>query len=162
MKTTIFVVTIVTIFILNFFVYQPYLFTKEKFEDAYVVWIVDGDTIIVKIDGKKEKVRFIGIDTPEFRNKYNKPEPIAKEAFLYTKKVLKNQTVQMESDKFAGNRDKYGRLLRYIYINGSLHNAELIKIGYASVFKKFVFSKKEEFLLYENEAKQSRKGIWRR
>ncbi len=74
-----------------------------------VIKVIDGDTIVVEFDdGKKEKVRFIGVDTPEIG------EEGYEEATNYTNDMLYDETVYLESDK--EDRDEYGRLLRYVWI----------------------------------------------
>jgi len=104
----------------------------------YCSYVVDGDTIIVIIDGKKEKVRLIGVDAPETDGPYTKEEPYGREASAFTKKVTEGENVRLEYD--WQKRDKYGRILAYVYLeDGTFLNAELIKQGYATVFRKFRF-----------------------
>jgi len=129
-------------------------------EQGTVTWIVDGDTIIVKLQKKSEKVRLLGIDTPEFHNKNNKREYFAYEAFLYTKERLKGKTVCLVKDP-QNDRDKYGRLLRYVYFNGKLFNAELVREGYAEIYYKGDHSMKIFFSHLQDEAKHAKRGMWK-
>jgi micrococcal nuclease len=80
---------------------------------AEVVSVIDGDTIIVNIGGRKETVRYIGIDTPEPRRE-GTPECGSHEATEYNRTLVENQTVRLVAD--AEDRDQYDRLLRYVYV----------------------------------------------
>ena len=126
----------------------------------YCSYVVDGDTIIVIIDGKKEKVRLIGVDAPETDGPYTKEEPYGREASAFTKKVTEGENVRLEYD--LQKRDKYGRILAYVYLeDGTFLNAELIKQGYAAVFRKFRFKYRDDFIRYESEARKSKEGLWK-
>lgn len=129
-------------------------------EKGIVTWVVDGDTIFVKLDQKTEKVRLLGIDTPEFHGKNGRSEYYAHEAFLFTKENLKNNTVCLVKDPL-NERDTYGRLLRYVYIDGRLFNAELLEGGYAEVFYKAEHKKKAYFTELQEKARKDRRGIWK-
>lgn len=122
-----------------------------RFVSARVVRVVDGDTIVVEIDGQEEKVRLIGIDTPEsvasqeYLDKTGKENTEAgKTASEYTKSLLtEGQTVYLEKD--TSDTDRYGRLLRYVWIfvpnnkddlteiATKMLNGILIKDGYAEI-----------------------------
>jgi micrococcal nuclease len=128
-------------------------------EQGIVTWIVDGDTIIVKLHKKSEKVRLLGIDTPEFHNKNNKREYFAYEAFIYTKEHLKGKSICLVKDP-QNDRDIYGRLLRYVYINGRLFNAELVREGYAEIYYKGDHSMKTFFSHLQDEARRTGRGMW--
>lgn len=82
--------------------------TDENWQTAFVFRVVDGDTIWVDIDGIEEKVRLIGVNTPE------RDEEGFQEATDYTVKMLLDKKVYLEKD--ISDRDKYGRLLRYIWL----------------------------------------------
>ena len=110
--------------------------------------------------GKKEKVRLIGVDTPEKDGPYTKAEPFNREASAFTKMMVKGNSVRLEYD--WQKRDKYGRLLAYVYLEDSTFlNAELVKQGYATVFRKFRFKYRDNFIRYEQEAKKNKKGLWK-
>jgi len=99
---------------------------------ATVEFVVDGDTIDVLIDGSEERVRLLGIDTPETRLDDGPPECYGPEATAFTTSLLPAGTaVRLERDVVG--RDDYGRLLAYVYRadDGMLVNEELIRQGYA-------------------------------
>jgi micrococcal nuclease len=126
----------------------------------YCSYVIDGDTIIVIINGKKEKVRLIGVDTPEKDGPYTKSEPFNREASAFTNNAVKGKNVQLEYD--WQQRDKYGRLLAYVYLDdGTFLNAELVKQGYATVFRKFRFKFRNDFIRYEQEARENKRGLWK-
>ena len=151
--------------ILILLVFSPEIINSETKPSSsgnshYCSYVIDGDTIIVIIDGKKEKVRLIGVDTPEKEGPYTKEEPFNREASAFTKEMAEGKNVRLEYD--WQKRDKYGRILAYIYLkDGTLLNAELIKQGYATVFRKFRFKYRVDFIRYEQEAKENKKGLWK-
>ena len=89
----------------------------EKLENKYfsVVKIVDGDTIDVSIDGQTERIRFIGLNTPETVDPRKPVECFGQEASKKVNEVLSGREVLLKVDSTQGDRDKYGRLLRYVY-----------------------------------------------
>ena len=129
--------------------------------DYKVITIEDGDTITVDMNGKKEKVRFIGVDTPETKDPRKAVQCFGKSAGEYTKQKIGNNTVRLESDELNTNRDRYNRLLRYVYLtDGTLINAQIIKDGYGFAYISFPFTKKDEFKRIENEAREQKRGLW--
>lgn len=126
--------------------------TKDK-ETAKVTRIIDGDTVVVFINGKQEKVRLIGIDTPEHGR------PYFEEARTKTKELVLGKTVKLEKD--VSERDKYGRLLRYLYAGNLFVNAELVKQGYAMVYTYPPDVKYADyFLKLQREAREKGVGLW--
>jgi micrococcal nuclease len=127
-----------------------------------VVEVIDGDTIKVDIAGKIETVRLIGIDTPEIANPYNPREDyFGPEAAQYAKQLLENQLVYLIPDPMQSNRDKYNRLLRYVFLeDGTLVNAKLIADGFAYnyIYEPFQFMKQFDYL--EKQAKEKQLGLW--
>jgi micrococcal nuclease len=118
-----------------------------------VTRVVDGDTIEVYIDGKTEKVRLIGVDTPE------SGKPFFEEATNKTKELVEGKQVQLLKD--VSERDKYGRLLRYVFVGNTFVNAELVRQGYANVYTYPPDVKYSDlFLKYEREAREGNKGLW--
>jgi micrococcal nuclease len=100
--------------------------------NATVVALTDGDTISVRINGRKEKVRFIGIDTPETKKPNTPVQCYGPEASAYTASLVPVGTkVHLERDAEA--RDVYGRLLAYVYraADGLFVNLDVIRHGYA-------------------------------
>ncbi len=126
-----------------------------------VIEFVDGDTIAVEMDGTKEKVRLIGVDTPETHDPRKAVQCFGQAAADFTKRTIGSNRVRLEADQQNTNRDRYSRLLRYVYLpEGTLLNAELIKQGYGFAYTHFPFTKLDEFRAYEKTARESNKGLW--
>ena len=127
-----------------------------------VVEVIDGDTIKVDIGGEIETVRLIGIDTPEIANPANpRQDYFGPEAARYARQLLENQSVYLIPDPMNSNRDKYNRLLRYVFLeDGTLINAKLIKEGFAFnyIYEPFQFMKQFDYL--EKQAKENQLGLW--
>lgn len=121
--------------------------------------VVDGDTIIVE---ENERVRFIGIDTPEDKDPRKPIQPFALEAADTLKDLLSDSPkVCLISDSVGDTIDKYGRTLAYIFTSdGKDVNAELLHLGMAKGYFYFPFERKEEFRIYEREAKNAKVGRW--
>ena len=100
-------------------------------EVGRVVRVVDGDTIHVQVDGRREKVRYIGVDTPESVKPGTPVQCFAKRASAFNKHLVAGERVRLVPDAEA--RDRYGRLLAYVYRvrDGLFVNAELVRRGYA-------------------------------
>ena len=121
----------------------------------------DGDTVIVNMGGVEEKVRFIGVDTPETKDPRKPVQCFGKTASAFTKNLIGDQPVKLESDPTNTNRDRYGRLLRYVYLpDGTLVNLEIIKQGYGFAYVGFPVQKLEEFKAAQVEARASNRGLW--
>lgn len=98
-----------------------------------VTKVIDGDTIVIDYNGKSEKVRLIGIDTPESvspNESENCKEGIV--ASQFTKSKLEGKRVTLEFD--VEQRDCYGRLLAYVYLDGTMFNKTLLEKGYATIY----------------------------
>jgi micrococcal nuclease len=122
--------------------------------------VIDGDTIIVNIGDQEERVRLIGVDTPETVHPQKPVEYFGKEASKFTKSMVEGKRVRLEYD--WQRRDKYGRLLAYVYLeDGTLLNAEIIKQGYGFAYTRFPFKYLEEFRQYERDARNNSKGLWK-
>src|ERR671925_1352101 len=98
---------------------------------ARVLRVIDGDTIEVELAGKAETVRLIGVDTPETRHPRKPVQAFGKEATAFTRQMVEGKEVRLEFD--VQPRDKYGRLLGYVYVGDTMLNAELVRQGYAQV-----------------------------
>ncbi len=127
-----------------------------------VTRVVDGDTIVVQINGAQEKIRLIGINTPETVDPRRPVECFGKEASAFTKSLLTNQQVRLESDPSQDNRDKYGRLLRYVFLtDGTLINEKIIAGGYGYEYTHHVpYRHQTEFKKTEQTARTQEKGLW--
>ena len=120
------------------------------------VRVVDGDTIV--LDGD-EKVRLIGVDTPETKDPRKPVQYFGQEANEFTKRMVEGKKVRLEYDQ--DKTDKYGRTLAYIYLEDrTFLNAEIIKQGYGFAYTKFPFKHLEEFRQYEKEARENGRGLW--
>lgn len=133
----------------------------ERF-DARVIRVVDGDTIIVSLDGKQTRIRMIGIDTPE--SVHPNPEKntvMGHIASQYTMQALDDQWVTIELDERI--YDRYDRLLAYIFLNDQNYNLELVESGLAWA-KSYPPNRKYDalFKAAEERAKHNHLGIWSR
>jgi micrococcal nuclease len=121
----------------------------------------DGDTITVDMDGRTERIRMIGVDTPETKDPRKPVQCFGKAASEFTKQLIGNQPVRLEADSQSDNRDRYSRLLRYVYLpDGRLVQAEIIRAGYGFAYTSFPFTKSGEFKTYEKEARTENRGLW--
>ena len=123
-----------------------------------VVSITDGDTIRVDIDGVEEKVRLIGIDTPEL----NPLECFGQESTAFATSLLQGQSVALQADSSQDDRDRYGRLLRYVFLtDGTNVNGALISDGYGF---EYTYDKpylhRDEFIADELAARSAGAGLW--
>lgn len=147
--------------------------TDTEYQTGRVVRVVDGDTAVIRVENKDYKVRFIGVDTPEYNPRRNISDYYGKQASVYSKKELKNKYVYLEKDQ--SDTDRYGRLLRYIWIKppenpkrptyeeikNNMYNGILVKEGYAKAkYYKPDGRYKDDFEKIEAEAKSSAKGMW--
>lgn len=120
---------------------------------ALVTRVIDGDTI--EIQGG-ERVRYIGIDTPET---YPDPEPYGLEAQAMNQSLVGGRRVRLERD--VSERDRYGRLLRYVFVDDLFVNAELVRLGLAWAIDYPPDSRYRHLLEQaEQEARAARRGIW--
>jgi len=127
-----------------------------------VVSVIDGDTIeVCCVGGRREKVRYIGVNTPETKHPTKGVERMGNEAAEVNRKLVAGKTIRLELD--VEQRDKYGRLLAYIYLDdGTLVNAWLVQNGYAQVMTIPPNVKYQELLLrLQGEAREAQRGLWR-
>ncbi len=131
-------------------------------EGYRVVKVVDGDTLDVDIDGKIERLRLIGIDTPETVDPRKEIQCFGIEASNKAKELLNGQFVTLESDDSQGERDKYKRLLRYVILaDGTNFNQYMIAEGYAHEYTyDEAYLYQAEFKQAENDARNGGKGLW--
>jgi micrococcal nuclease len=126
---------------------------------AQVLRIVDGDGIEASIDGKKCEIRYIGIDTPELSLAGKPADPLGPEAAAKNKEVVGGKMVRLEKD--VSETDRYGRLLRYVYVGDLFVNAELVKSGYARATPYPPDIKyRDYFQQLQAQAKASGLGLW--
>lgn len=132
---------------------QPGLYHVVKFDD--------GDTIVVDMNGKNETIRFIGVDTPETHDPRKAVQCFGMAAADFTKNLIGTNDVRLEADPQSTNRDRYDRLLRYIYLpDGRLVNQEIITQGYGFAYLGFPFTKSNEFKQSQDAARTGNLGLW--
>lgn len=137
----------------------------QKMLHGKVTRHIDGDTVHVTLENppsgfsKIEKIRMIGVDTPETVHPNSGVEYFGLESSAFTKNALLGKPVYIALD--WDTRDRYGRLLAYIYTaDGKCHNAELISQGYAHAYTRFPFQFLQEFIALEQQARSAKTGLW--
>lgn len=133
---------------------------KQK---AKVIRVIDGDTIEVSINETRERVRFIGVNTPETVDPRKRVECFGEKAAKATKDGLTNQIVWLESDPTQGDRDKYSRLLRYVWTDeGTVDFGQaLIANGFAYEYTyKTPYKYQSSYKQAQTEAEQKKTGLW--
>ena len=105
-------------------------------------------------------VRLIGVDTPETVHPTKTVQHFGAEASAYTKAALEGNTVTLEADPTGDTRDRYGRLLRYVHLDGQNFNARLIREGYGHAIRRFRYSLKTQFIRLEDSARKAGRGLW--
>ena len=120
--------------------------------------VVDGDTLI--LDGG-ERVRLIGVDTPETVHPNKPVERFGKEASAFTRGLVEGERVRLAFEEGGSTKDRYGRTLGYIYLeDGRLLNLEIIEKGYGHAYTRFPFSRMEAFRDAERAARDASLGLW--
>ena len=126
---------------------------------ATVVSVVDGDTIHVRIADRLEKVRYIGMNTPEVHHPRKGKEPGGREASEVNRQLVAGKQVRLELD--VQERDRYGRLLAYVWVGDTMVNAELVRRGYAQVMTIPPNVRHQQLLLkLQREAREAGRGLW--
>ena len=134
-----------------------FLVSASHAEIYKVKRVIDGDTLLL-VNG--ERVRLIGVDTPETKHPRKPVEYFGREAYLFTKEMVDGKEARFEFDR--QKRDRYGRVLAYVYLlDGTFLNAEIVKQGYGFAYTRFPFKYMEEFRRFEREARENRRGLWR-
>jgi len=147
--------------VINLYSQETYLVTK----------VYDGDTFQIDTG---EKVRLLGIDTPEKweSGKLDKDsersgkdkeliKALGKLASDYAENILFNQQVILIADSTNSDKDRYGRLLRYAYLqDGTLFNLKIIQDGYAYAYTKYPVIYIQEFIEAQREARENSRGLW--
>lgn len=135
---------------------------KNRVVDATVVKNIDGDTIKVELEsGKEETVRFLLIDTPETKHPRLGVQPFGPAASDFVKQHAgKGKKIQLEFD--VSDREKYGRLLAYVWVDGQMLNRMLVEQGLARVA--YVYAPNTKYVDYlretQEKAQAAEKGIW--
>lgn len=135
-----------------------FLYTIAESGYITVTRVIDGDTIVIE---GNQKVRLIGVDTPELHHPKKPVQHFAKEAKEFTKKIAEGKQVRLEYD--WQKKDKYNRLLAYVYLeDGTFLNLEIIKQGYGFAYTKYPFKYLEQFRQAEKEAREQGRGLWKK
>lgn len=126
-----------------------------------VVKVVDGDTIHVRLGDRVEKVRYIGVNTPEVRHPTQGEQAGSREAWEVNRRLVAGRQVRLELD--TRERDRYGRLLAYVWVGETMVNAELVGRGYAQVMTVPPNVRHQQlFLRLQRDAREAGRGLWRR
>ena len=171
--------TSITLVVIGLFVYFAWIYIIPKLSEheqkqkeiRFVHKVIDGDTIELE---NGERVRLLGIDTPERyeSSKLDKDaersgkdkktiQKLGELAAIYTKKLIEGKKVIIAPEPGHEDKDKYGRLLRYVYLeDGTFVNKKIVEEGYANAYRRFKLSKLDELIKAENEAREKRKGLW--
>ncbi len=133
--------------------------------NAQMVRVVDGDTLIVRYDGtnRDDRIRLLGINTPEVVDPRKPVECFGKEASAYMHKIIDGKRIRLEGDPQADDVDKYGRLLRNVFLtDGTDINAMMVRDGYAYAYLFFPLNpvRKQQLKKLENSARIAQRGLW--
>jgi len=127
--------------------------------EGTVVRVVDGDTIHVQLADRVEKIRYIGVNAPEIHHPLKGQEPGGREAAAVNRRLVGGRHVRLELD--VRTRDRYGRLLAYVWVGDTMINAELVREGYAQVMTVPPNVKYQElFVMLQREARHAGRGLW--
>ena len=127
--------------------------------------VVDGDTLLLQ---SGERVRLIGVDTPETQHPSKPVQYFGKEASGFTRSMVEGKRVRLELDDAnaaRGHKDNTPQkgTLAYVFLeDGTLLNAEIIKQGYGFALTRYPFSRMGEFRRLEREAQEQGRGLWAR
>lgn len=157
------IILLLSVFINNV---SEYFFNEEKNENKKIEVIffssIDGDTAKFILNEEIIKVRFLGIDTPETPESPRGEEPYWEEASNFTKEKLENaKIIEIEYDENAAKKDKYDRILAWVWVDGNLLQEELVSAGLAKIYMlednyKYVDLLKQAQI----NAKNNHLGIW--
>jgi micrococcal nuclease len=139
-----------------------YLASRPVYTDAdfrVVAYVINGNTLVME---NGQRVRLIGVDTPETRHSNRSVGHFGKEATALIERLVKGKRVRLQFDFSQGQRDRYGHTLAYAFLeSGVLLNAEIIRHGYGFVYTRSPFARVQEFRELEREAREQRRGLWR-
>jgi micrococcal nuclease len=135
---------------------------EDNMNRVLVSRVVDGDTLKIKIGDKEDTIRLIGINTPESVDPRKVVECFGKEASLKMKELAEDKVVLIVKDPTQSERDKYGRLLAYVYLtDGTLINQKMIDYGYAFEYTYNIpYEFQTEFKESEKNAREKGLGLW--
>jgi micrococcal nuclease len=125
--------------------------------------VIDGDTLVME---NGERVRLIGVDTPETKHPNKPVAPLGKVAAAFTRRMVEGKRVRLEFDPANASRahkdsTQQRRTLAYVVLeDGTLLNAEIIRQGYGFAYTRFPFARMDEFRRLELEAREQGRGLW--
>lgn len=137
------------------------IFPSDFFQEGMkvvVTKVIDGDTLTAIINNEPYDIRLIGVDTPETVHPFEPIEKYGKEASDFLNRTLGNKMITLYFDE--EKTDRYNRILAYAHLDGQFINALLIQKGLGSAYTRFPFKYLENFVKYEQEAKNNGMGIW--
>ncbi len=144
--------------------YRPETPVAGNVREAYINYVIDGDSLDITFDGKEEQLRLIGIDCPERYNEDGTDNPEGKLVQDHLKTIFR-QGDKVYIELGEQERDQYGRLLGYLYRDPGateMLNLELLEMGYAEVLTFEPNDKYEDvFIRAMNRAKQEGVGLWK-
>ena len=138
-----------------------YRMVPEKYREdvesrIWVKRVIDGNTLLLS---SGEQVQLTGVTTSVTRRFGKSVSTYMKEAPLFVQQLVEGKEIRLEFDR--ENKDRYGRLLAYVYLmDGTFLNAEIIKQGYSHTYTRFPFKYLEQFRQYEREARENKRGLW--
>ena len=136
---------------------------RDKQKLFKVIKVTDGDTITVNVRGKNESLRLLGIDTPETVDPRKPIQCFGKAASDKMKSFVLGKYVRLVDDATQGNRDKYKRLLRFVYLPDSkatFINGEMVKQGFAFSYRQYPTKMLDKFNAFEKYARENNLGLW--
>lgn len=124
---------------------------------AWVKRAVDGDTLLMR---DRQRVRLLGVDTPETKRENTPVQPWGPEAHEFTARMVEGKKVRLEFDR--EHEDRYGRVLAYVYVGDRLLNEELLRAGLGHAILNHPYSEKmkDRFRRAEREARDAKRGLW--
>ncbi len=132
-----------------------------------VVYVIDGDTVVARLGGRKVHVRLLGVDTPEIGRDGRPSEPFAREARRFTQRMIRSAR-RVELEIAGDRRDAHGRVLGFLWLHPpdgtpavNLSEA-LLRAGLAEAIRFFDYPGKDRFLALERRARQEGRGMWGR
>lgn len=133
----------------------------QAITNSQIIEVIDGDTVIILFEGEQEKVRLVGINTPETKYAPQGEQCLGADASAYAQEYLDGAGVMFVSDPTQAARDQYGRLLGYIVVDGEDFGLHMLRQGFA---REFTYDKKyqnqEIYREAEQQAKAEQRGIW--
>ncbi|PZC45892.1 MAG: micrococcal nuclease [Chloroflexi bacterium] len=133
----------------------------QGFTLAEITRVIDGDTIDVRLNGNIQRVRLIGIDTPETVAPGQPVDCWGPEASAKAKELMEGQRVELETDPSQGDKDVFGRLLRYVWLDGTNVAEAMIESGDGEEYTyRTAYRHQKAFQEAEGRAQQAKAGIW--